>query len=158
SGLGSATPASPVGIRSPSRTAAATGSSSCSTPRMSGSGAPSSPDMTPSGERWDYLVVGSGIAGLTFALGVADHGRVAIVTKNLSGESNSAYAQGGVATVWSPEDSFAAHVADTLRAGAGLGHEDVVEMVVREGPERIRELIALGTRFDAHGHGDAVEY
>jgi len=110
------------------------------------------------GERWDYLVIGSGIAGLTFALGVADHGRVAIVTKDRSDESNSWYAQGGVATVWSAEDSFEAHVADTLAAGAGLCHEDVVEMVVREGPERIRDLIALGTRFDSHLAGDAVEY
>jgi L-aspartate oxidase len=114
--------------------------------------------MVPPGERWDYLVIGSGIAGLTFALEVADHGRVAVVTKDRSDESNSSYAQGGVATVWSAEDSFDAHVADTLAAGAGLCHEDVVEMVVREGPERVRELIALGTRFDSHLAGDAVEY
>src|SRR6185295_18211631 len=99
------------------------------------------------GERWDYLVIGSGIAGLTFALGVADRHRVAIVTKDRSDESNSSYAQGGVATVWSPEDSFESHDSDTLTAGAGLCHEDVVRTVVREGPERIRELIALGTRF-----------
>jgi L-aspartate oxidase len=114
--------------------------------------------MVPPGERWDYLIVGSGIAGLTFALEVADHGRVAVVTKDRSDESNSSYAQGGVATVWSAEDSFDAHVADTLAAGAGLCHEDVVEMVVREGPERIRELIKLGTRFDSHVAGDAIEY
>ncbi len=114
--------------------------------------------MAPAGERWDYLVIGSGIAGLSFALGVADHGRVAIVTKDRSDESNSSYAQGGVATVWSAEDSFESHSTDTLAAGAGLCNEAVVEMVVREGPERIRELIALGTRFDSHLHGDAVEY
>jgi L-aspartate oxidase len=107
---------------------------------------------------WDFLIVGSGIAGLTFALNVADHGRVAIVTKDRSGESNSSYAQGGVATVWSPEDSFASHAEDTLTAGAGLCHEDIVQMVVREGPDRIRDLIALGTRFDAHGEGDGFEY
>src|SRR6266403_5533953 len=100
--------------------------------------------MVPSDVSWDYLVIGSGIAGLTFALQVADSGRVAIVTKDRSDESNSSYAQGGIATVWSPEDSFEAHIADTLTAGAGLCHEDVVEMVVRDGPERIRELIALG--------------
>ena len=114
--------------------------------------------MVPPDESWDFLVIGSGIAGLTFALGVADHGRVAIVTKDRSGESSSSYAQGGVATVWSPEDSFASHAADTLVAGAGLCHEDIVQMVVREGPDRIRDLIALGTRFDAHGEGDAIEY
>jgi L-aspartate oxidase len=114
--------------------------------------------MPSPGERWDYLVIGSGIAGLTFALGVAAHERVAVVTKDRSDESNSSYAQGGVATVWSPDDSFEAHVADTLAAGVGLCREDVVEMVVREGPERIRELIALGTRFDSHLEGDAIEY
>jgi len=114
--------------------------------------------MTPFDEPWDYLVIGSGIAGLTFALGVADTGRVAILTKDRADESNSAYAQGGVATVWSPEDSFEAHASDTMKAGAGLCHEDVVEMVVHEGPERIRELIALGTRFDSHLTGDAIEY
>ena len=114
--------------------------------------------MAPPSEHWDYLIIGSGIAGLTFALGVADHGSVAIVTKDRSDESNSSYAQGGIATVWSPEDSFEAHIADTLTAGAGLCHEDVVEMVVRDGPERIRELIALGTRFDSHLEGDAIEY
>ena len=114
--------------------------------------------MVPSDESWDFLVIGSGIAGLTFALGVADRGRVAIVTKDRSGESNSSYAQGGVATVWSAEDSFAAHADDTLVAGAGLCHEDVVQMVVREGPDRIRDLIALGTRFDTHREGDAIEY
>ncbi len=109
-------------------------------------------------ESFDFLVIGSGIAGLTFAREVADHGRVALVTKDVSRESNSSYAQGGVASVWSPEDSFEAHAADTLTAGAGLCHEDVVQMVVREGPDRIRDLIALGTRFDTHGDGDAVEY
>jgi L-aspartate oxidase len=114
--------------------------------------------MAPPSDHWDYLIVGSGIAGLTFALGVADHGSVAIVTKDRSDESNSSYAQGGVASVWSPEDSFEAHITDTLAAGAGLCHEDVVEMVVRDGPERIRELIALGTRFDTHVAGDAIEY
>jgi L-aspartate oxidase len=114
--------------------------------------------MSPSDDTWDYLVIGSGIAGLTFALGVAEHGRVAIVTKDRSSESNSSYAQGGVATVWDPADSFEAHADDTVVAGAGLCHEDVVRMVVREGPDRIRELIALGTRFDTHRDGDTIEY
>jgi len=114
--------------------------------------------MVPSDVSWDYLVIGSGIAGLTFALQVADSGRVAIVTKDRTDESNSSYAQGGVASVWSREDSFESHAADTIRAGAGLCREDVVEMVVQEGPARIRDLIALGTRFDSHLTGDAVEY
>jgi L-aspartate oxidase len=114
--------------------------------------------MVPSDASWDYLVIGSGIAGLTFALQVADSGQVAIVTKDRTDESNSSYAQGGVATVWSAEDSFESHADDTIRAGAGLCHEDVVDMVVQEGPARIRDLIALGTRFDSHLTGDAVEY
>jgi L-aspartate oxidase len=96
----------------------------------------------------DFLVIGSGIAGLTFALKVAHLGSVTILTKDRLPESSSQYAQGGIASVWSPEDSFAAHSADTLQVGAGLCHPDAVETVVHEGPERIRELIALGARFD----------
>jgi L-aspartate oxidase len=113
--------------------------------------------MPTTGPCWDYLVIGSGIAGLSFALEVADHGQVALVTKDRAAESNSWYAQGGVATVISPEDSFEAHEADTIAAGAGLCHRDVVEMVVREGPDRIAALIALGTRFDRQANG-AAEY
>src|SRR5258705_5259171 len=151
----SATRASPAATRCRSRTPGRRASSSSSKRRTSADRT----HMVPSSdESWDFLVIGSGIAGLTFALSVADHGRVAIVTKDRSRESNSSYAQGGIASVWSPEDSFAAHAEDTLVAGAGLCHEDVVQMVVREGPDRIRELIALGTRFDTHGDGDAVEY
>ena len=70
-----------------------------------------------------------------------------MLTKDRLPESATNYAQGGIASVWSPEDSFEAHVEDTLVAGAGLCHRDVVELVVREGPERVRELIALGTHF-----------
>ncbi|MFM8231726.1 MAG: FAD-binding protein, partial [Chthoniobacterales bacterium] len=93
-------------------------------------------------------MLGSGIAGLTYALKAAQHGQVAIVTKRGKATSNTAWAQGGVACVTSPEDSFDLHVKDTLEAGAGLCHEDIVEMVVREGPERIKELIELGMSFD----------
>src|SRR5262245_34227165 len=96
----------------------------------------------------DVLVLGSGIAGLTCALECARTARVVLVTKDRLPESSSRYAQGGIASVWSPEDSFESHVDDTLVAGAGLCHRDVVEMVVHEGPERVRELIALGTNFD----------
>ena len=95
----------------------------------------------------DYLIIGSGIAGLSLALKAAVHSSVTIVTKDRLPESNSAYAQGGIASVWSADDSFEAHTRDTLKAGAGICHPQVVETVVREGPERIRELIALGTNF-----------
>ncbi len=96
---------------------------------------------------FDYLVLGSGIAGLSFALKAAAHGRVAIVTKKQSAESNTNYAQGGIAAVMSKEDSFELHVQDTLKAGAGLCREEVVRIVVEEGPARIAELIQIGMRF-----------
>ena len=106
----------------------------------------------------DYLIIGSGIAGLSLALKAAAHSSVTIVTKDRLPESNSAYAQGGIASVWSADDSFAAHTHDTLKAGAGICHPQVVETVVREGPERIRELIALGTNFSRRsGNGSRTE-
>jgi L-aspartate oxidase len=98
-------------------------------------------------KQFDYLVLGSGIAGLTFALKVAPRGRVAIVTKKDRAESNTNYAQGGIASVTSKEDSFESHVRDTLEAGAGLCKEDVVRTIVEEGPARIQELIELGMKF-----------
>ncbi len=97
--------------------------------------------------QFDYLILGSGIAGLSFALKVAAHGRVAIVTKKSRAESNTNYAQGGIAAVTSKEDSFEAHVRDTLEAGAGLCKESVVRKIVEEGPARIAELIELGMKF-----------
>ena len=109
-------------------------------------------------ETCDYLIIGSGIAGLSLALKAAAQGSVVIVTKDRLPESNSAYAQGGIASVWSPEDSFAAHVQDTLIAGAGLCHTDIVETVVQEGPDRIHELIALGTNFSRRPGGEDAEY
>ena len=102
----------------------------------------------------DFLVIGSGLAGLTFALRAARRGAVLVLSKDRLPESATNYAQGGIASVWSPEDSFEAHVEDTLIAGAGLCHRDLVELVVREGPERIRELIALGTHFSRHSSED----
>ncbi len=98
-------------------------------------------------KQFDYLVLGSGIAGLVFALKVAPRGRVAIITKKNRAESNTNYAQGGIAAVTSKEDSVESHVRDTLAAGAGLCHEDVVRTIVREGPARIAELMALGMQF-----------
>ena len=97
---------------------------------------------------FDYVVVGSGIAGLTFALKAADKGSVVIVTKKSRADSNTAWAQGGIACVTSSEDSVALHVRDTLIAGDGLCNEEVVRSIVGEGPERIAELIALGMHFD----------
>ena len=98
-------------------------------------------------KQFDYLILGSGIAGLTFALKVAPRGRVAIVTKKDRAESNTNYAQGGIASVTSKEDSFELHVRDTLAAGAGLCKESVVRTIVEEGPARIQELIELGMKF-----------
>ncbi len=98
-------------------------------------------------KRFDFLVLGSGIAGLLYALKVAPHGRVAIITKKNRAESNTNYAQGGIAAVTSKQDSFELHVQDTLTAGAGLCHEDVVRTIVEEGPARIAELIEFGMQF-----------
>ncbi len=95
----------------------------------------------------DFLVLGSGIAGLFFALKAAAVGRVHIVTKKKESDTNTNLAQGGIAAVLDAADSFAGHVEDTIRAGAELGHREVVELVVCKGPECLRELIALGVSF-----------
>ena len=101
----------------------------------------------------DFLVVGSGIAGLSFALKAAKHGKVLIVTKANEDESNTKYAQGGVAVVVDKSDSFDKHIEDTLIAGDGLCDRAVVEAVVKEGPERIQEIIDYGTNFDTTNPG-----
>lgn len=95
----------------------------------------------------DFLVIGSGVAGLTFALKVAEHGTVALVTKREIMESNTAYAQGGIAAVLSDVDSFESHINDTMASGDYLSNREVVEMVVKNGPALIRELIDLGVQF-----------
>jgi len=97
------------------------------------------------------LVVGSGIAGLQFALLAAEAGPVAIITKKNSQESNTNYAQGGIAAVLSPLDDFDLHVRDTLAAGDGLCHEEVVRRMVEAGPRLIERLLALGARFQRDG-------
>ena len=99
----------------------------------------------------DFLVLGSGVAGLSYALQVAEHGTVAIVTKKESAESNTNYAQGGIAAVMDQQDSFEQHIQDTLTAGAGLCDREAVEVVVREGPERLRELMVWGAAFTHEG-------
>jgi L-aspartate oxidase len=96
----------------------------------------------------DYLVIGGGIAGLSFALKAACNGRVAVVTKCGLTESNTYYAQGGIAAVFSKGDSFSTHIDDTLRTGSGLSKKKIVELVVRSGPERVRELINWGVNFN----------
>ena len=101
--------------------------------------------------KFDFLIIGSGVAGLTYALKVAPYGSVAIVTKKSSVESNTNYAQGGIAAVMRESDSVDSHIADTLDAGAGLCDEDVVRMVVEEGPKRVQELIDLGAEFTRNG-------
>ena len=106
---------------------------------------------------YDHVVLGSGIAGLTFALNVAEKGSVAVITKKNRAESNTNYAQGGIACVTSSEDTFDLHVRDTLECGAGLCHEDVVRGIVEEGPARIKELIDLGMAFTERENGTAHE-
>ncbi len=105
-------------------------------------------------KKTDFLVIGSGIAGLGYALKVAEFGRVTIVTKKQIQKTNTALAQGGVAAVFDAKDSFDLHIEDTLAAGDGLCNREVVSMVVREGPERVRELARLGAVFNKSGTGE----
>ncbi len=95
----------------------------------------------------DFIVVGSGLAGLTFALKISEFGSVALITKDALDESATKYAQGGIASVMSDDDSVDLHVSDTLEAGRGMCKEDVVRCIVREGPALVRELVGLGARF-----------
>lgn len=95
----------------------------------------------------DFLILGSGIAGLSLAIKASALGSVALVTKKEKTESNTNYAQGGIAAVTEKTDSFAEHINDTLIAGAGLCKKDVVEFIVKEAPARIRELIDWGVNF-----------
>jgi L-aspartate oxidase len=103
---------------------------------------------TTSREHVDFLVLGGGVAGLSFALEAASHGSVLVLTKRNRQEGNTQYAQGGVAAVLGPDDAFPLHVEDTLVAGAGLCHLDAVQVTVEEAPERIRWLQSLGVEFD----------
>lgn len=102
-------------------------------------------------ERSDFLVIGGGIAGLTYALEAAGHGTVTVLFKKGMSESSTSWAQGGIAAVTTPDDHFDLHIKDTLVSGAGLCHQDTVELVVREAPDRIADLIRAGTSFDKTG-------
>src|SRR5688572_636116 len=106
----------------------------------------------------DFLVIGTGIAGLTYALKVAQHfpeKKVLVMTKSAADETNTKYAQGGVAVVNDLEkESFEKHIEDTLIAGDGLCNKAIVEIVVKDGPDRVREIIEWGARFDKEKDGD----
>ena len=105
----------------------------------------------------DFLVIGSGVAGLTYAIKIAKafpQKKIIIITKTTADETNTKYAQGGVAGVWDANDSFEKHIEDTLIAGDGLCNERIVEIVVQEGPERIKEIIEYGAEFDKDESGE----
>ena len=105
-------------------------------------------------KRYDFLVIGSGLGGVSFALKVAAKGKVALITKTELEETNTRYAQGGIAAVTSEQDSYEKHVEDTLIAGDGLCNEDIVRLVVKEAPAQIDELIHWGTEFDKKSDGN----
>lgn len=105
-------------------------------------------------QKFDFLVIGGGIAGLSYAHHVAEHGTVAVLFKKDLEQSSTNWAQGGIAAVHTADDSAELHIRDTEIAGAGLCHRKTVEIVVSEGPQRLRELIALGAQFDADTDGE----
>jgi len=105
----------------------------------------------------DFLVIGSGIAGLSFALRAAEIGDVTIVTKKEDSDSSTNYAQGGIACVLGTEDDFSLHIEDTLTCGVGLCNSETVEIVVREGPDLVRELVDWGVEFTRASEGDAFD-
>jgi L-aspartate oxidase len=102
-------------------------------------------------EKTDYLIIGSGVAGLRAAIELAPYGNVLVVTKDKPSESSTEYAQGGIAAAMSDEDTVGIHFEDTLKAGDGLCREEAVKTLVEEGPERIMELISWGAEFDKEG-------
>ena len=104
-------------------------------------------------KKTDFLVIGSGIAGLSFALKASKYGKVTVVTKANIEDTNTKFAQGGIAAVFSEPDNFEKHISDTLIAGGGICNEEVVRMVVQEAPDRIKDLINLGVSFDKKEDG-----
>src|SRR5438270_7609884 len=107
--------------------------------------------MSPVPSETDFIVVGGGIAGLRAAIGLAEGGRVLVVTKQEVTESNTQYAQGGIAVALSDDDEVELHLQDTIDAGDGLVNVEAARVLVKEGPARIQELIAWGTEFDRSG-------
>ena len=105
----------------------------------------------------DFLVLGSGIAGLSFALQAASHGRVAVLCKGDAELTNTSWAQGGIAAVWSPDDSLDAHVEDTLAAGADFADREVVSDILADGRAAVEQLISWGIRFD-RGEASATDF
>lgn len=101
----------------------------------------------------DFLVVGSGIAGLTFATKAAQYGQVLILTKKNKADSNTNYAQGGIAAVFNAHDSFECHINDTLKTGEGISHEEAVKIMVENGPKLVQELLEKGCRFSLNDKG-----
>ena len=106
--------------------------------------------MTINEIKTDFLVIGSGIAGLWFAFRVADFGTVTLVTKKEDTESNTNYAQGGIAAVMSEDDTTEVHIIDTIKAGAGLVHKEIVKKVVEKGPKLVREMYEIGINFSTY--------
>ncbi|MCX6294687.1 MAG: L-aspartate oxidase [Bacteroidetes bacterium] len=104
--------------------------------------------------RIDFLIIGSGVAGLSYALKVAEHGKVCMITKANEDESNTKYAQGGIAAVMYSPDSYEKHIQDTLIAGDGICDEEIVRMVISESTERVNELISWGAKFDKTESGE----
>ncbi|MFN7727532.1 MAG: FAD-dependent oxidoreductase, partial [Bdellovibrio sp.] len=107
-------------------------------------------------QRTDFLVIGSGLAGLAFALKAAGDGHVTIITKEKAPSANTTWAQGGIAAVMAPGDSFDSHIRDTLRAGAGLCRQDSVQNIIEQAPERIKDLLNWGVHFD-HKADDSMD-
>jgi len=105
-------------------------------------------------KKTDFLIIGSGIAGLIYALKVADHGKVCILAKDMAEETATKYAQGGIAAVMYTPDTYEKHIIDTIVAGDGLNNKKIVELTIKESTARIRELIEWGAQFDKNASGD----
>ncbi|MCU1319639.1 MAG: L-aspartate oxidase, partial [Edaphobacter sp.] len=108
-------------------------------------------------ERVDFLVIGAGIAGLSAAIRLASVGRVLVVTKEELAESNTAYAQGGIAVAMGGDEDVALHLEDTMAAGDGLVNREAAAMLVEQGPRRVEELLEWGTAFDRYPAGEGGE-
>lgn len=104
-------------------------------------------------EKTDFLIIGSGIAGLSFALKAAEHGKVIIVTKSSAQESSTSYAQGGIAAVMYTPDTYEKHIRDTMVAGDELNNPEIVKITITESTERIKELVNWGANFDRNDSG-----